>query len=307
MQVRQLPLLLLICCLATVSCRKDTNLELPQPVPGRIYDTTTVERIEGRLESPGSLLLFVYYFYYDSAYRIKRSVMIDFVNGPNPPDTGYYREYSYNGSDSLPYKLVYGNNEQGAPGSYVRDTAFLFYDAMNRLVKDSGTTYNDAGFGAFGYAKRSKTISYISADSFSLNTVIEPIIGGGAVSSNRITIKNINAGTQKLQKFYSQTGALTYTFTTAYDTCKNPFAKALPQVHPYYDYNGYTLGDGEIGWHLPQPFNRIYFAAQPGTTGNYWQRDSVIITCNTSNLPVEMISKDLLSPGLPKIKTTFYY
>ncbi len=293
--------------LLTASCRKDSNLELPQTVPGKIYDTTTVERIEGRLDAPGSLLLYIYYFYYDSAYRIKKSVMIDYVNGPNPPDTGYYREYYYNGSDSLPYKLVYGNNERGAPGSYVRDTAFLFYDVINRLVKDSGSTYQDQGFGAFGYAKRSKTISYINADSFSLSTTIEPIIGGGGVSNNRITIKNINTGLQKIQKFYSQTGALTYTYTTAYDTCKNPLAKALLQVYPYYDYNGYTLGDGEIGWHLPLPVNRIYFAAQPGTTGNYWQRDSLAITCNASKLPVEMISKNLLSPGLPKIKTTFYY
>jgi hypothetical protein len=272
-----------------------------------MYDTTTVEKIEGRLDAPGSLLLYTYYFYYDSAYRIKRSVMIDHLNGLNPPDTAFYREYSYTGNDSLPYKLIYGNNEQAAPGSYLRDTSFLFYDAANRLVKDSGTRYEDFGFGAVGYGRRIKTITYFNADSFSLNTIIRDVNSGGILSNERINIKNINTGGLHIQKNYTPAGALTYTYTAAYDTFKNPLAKALLQVHPYYNYNGYTLGDGTFGWHFPQPVNRIYFAAHPGATGIYGQRDSILVSRYAGNLPIEMISKSLLSPGQPKIKMIFYY
>jgi hypothetical protein len=298
--------ILLFYCIAVSSCRKDTNLELPT-VPGRAYDTTTVERIEVRLDAPGSFLVFDYYFYYDSAYRIKRSVMIDYVNGPNPPDTGIYRQYFYNGTDSLPYKLIYGHNSPGAPGAYMRDTAWFFYDARNRLVKDSGTTFEDVGFGVSAYWKRIRTLNYINSDSMLLTHTTQPLTGGGSINSGTTRIKNIDDGTQKIQKFYTSAGALSQTFITAYDSFKNPLAKALPQFHPYYDYIGLANGDGNFSWHLPQPTNRIYFAKLIGTTGIYHSRDSISVKVNAQQLPVEMVVKSLLGAPGTNLKISFHY
>jgi hypothetical protein len=306
MQYCSLLILCCVCILMNTSCRKTDNAESRQQVNLTLQDTTTVKKIEGRIDQPGNPILFVYNFYYDANYRIKQSVMLQYDYFVNQFDTSFFREYFYTGNDSMPYKFIYGNNEIVGPGSFIRDTAFLFYDATNWLVKDSGTINQYVGYGPRTYAKRKKLINYITADSFlvSINTV--PISGGNSATNSFMYVKNTETSTQKIQKAYTINGTLSHTYTTAYDTYKNPLAKALLQVHPFYDFNALTLGDGAYGLHFPQPFNRVYFSDQFGPNYSYSRRDSFAISYNNKNLPVEIIEKHILSTT-PKIKMTLFY
>jgi hypothetical protein len=304
--------LLLTALLALSACRKNLDSPIPSPSAIRLFDTTTIERIESVLDAPGNPLLSAYYFQYDSVHRIKQSWVITYPNGPALPETSYYRKYFYKGQDSLPESIVYGNNQRGAAGSFLRDTAYLFYDAANRLVKDSGTTYEDWGFGLIGYASRINDIRYITSDSFVVTTTIKDIMGGPATpATSQMQVKNSIVGGQYVQKKHNPAGAVTHTYTATYDGGKNPLAKALLQVHPYYDPMGYAIGDGSFGWHLPQSTNRTLFSIGIGPSSISSRRDNYNISYNAQNLPIGMVELNFSSGSSATphstIKHYFYY
>jgi hypothetical protein len=283
--------------LLIASCSKNTDVAVPGPplLPAPV-DTTTVERMEFRWGIGGvySTLSFVYYFQYDSAYRIKKSVLMDYVNNLNPPlpDTAFYRQYFYTGNDSLPSKLIY-QYFPGHPDNFLYDTAYFTYDAARRLVADSGTAFKDIGYGIQSYYKRNRRINYPAADSLSITDTRQVLSGADAGSTfvSLASFKNIVSGNQQTLYGYRTNGTIAEIFTTRYDTSKNPFAKALRQIYPYFNVNGYDIQDGHIGIHFPQAFNRIFYQHKLMPSGGISHEYNYIITYNAQRLPVEIVAQ----------------
>jgi hypothetical protein len=278
-----------------VSCNKD--IEPVQPVLPTVpvqYDTTTVEKMEFRWSNNGSFtnLAFTYYFSYDSLYRIKKSVMMDYANSLNPPqpDTAFYRQYFYTGNDSLPWKLIY-QNFPGRPDNFFLDTSYYTYNIAGRLITDSGTTYNDIGYGIYSYYKRVRRYNYPAGDSMNMTDNRLTLAGYlfGSTASSSFSVKNSIAGNQAVQKFYRSNGTVSDIYTTRYDTGKNPLAKSLLQVIPYFNPNGHDIGDGNLTLHLPAAFNRVFFQRKLMPTAINSDEYNCTITYNAQNLPVEIL------------------
>jgi hypothetical protein len=312
MRLHQFVLLLLTCGIAFTACRKSIDTFASPNQIARVYDTTTVEKIVGRWGTPANAAYFTYYFYYDSIYRIKQSVMVNDATGFHIPDTGFYRKYRYRGNDSLPYQIIYGNNERSSAGSFLRDTGYLFYDAANRLVKDSGNKYENWGYGIVLYYTRIISIHYFTNDSFSVSTTIIPLDSSTTATSWMQYFKNNNTSSQQIQKNYRDDGTLATVYAATLDTMKNPLAKAFLDVYPYYDHRGHAIGDGAFGWHFPLPNNRTSLSIQhwpnpPGSPPGYGRNENYIITCNAQQLPIEMVRKDLITPTFSDLILRFYY
>ena len=240
MKLKQLVLsTLMIFGLYLISCQKSIDSLIQLPVYSNYLDKMyDVYDIGSGLDTQ-----FISTINYDNTKRVT-SIIDSVLNGSNME---YYGSivYSYNGSDTVPYKTDEKWKDVGGFGSADTTITFHFYDSQNKKTRDSSVKIHSNLSGTF-YDKKIIVVNYsYSTGKLFGQTILTPVFPvGGSIELYRDTADLNSAGDITMNKKYVFNGTdydLKGIANFTYDAFPNPFAK-LSNFQSHREFpNGETL------------------------------------------------------------------
>lgn len=292
--------MLIAITMVVISCQKDFTVEEVEPPVDPVNDSTLLKsyiELDTTLAS-GNDTVSAHIYTYDTQKRMTMTTSrFEFDHATGIPGISYILKFSYNGSDTLPYRITsISSNFDGIEFYSYRDTAYFFYNTSGQRTRDSITSMNAADN---DYSVEVNRYSY-STGKMIVNGRVEYISGPSAPdlfeSSDTLHINVINGNTLS-QTDTSHDGLGEYTIEKlgfTYDTKINPFLLAqkmlnlTPVLHFEMD-----------GWQLMQKNNPLQIANTikyfDATEVNFGRRFTYIYKSN--NFPASVIVKEY-DPGL---------
>jgi hypothetical protein len=219
------------------------------------------------------------YFTYDNQ---KRLTSLKFYYSPlvNSSDDSAFYSFRYNGTDSLPSIIVemeYGFN---GPGSYNRDSSFLFYSS-NIVKKDSAIFRQfpggDPEIDVADFSISGNQVKYYQISSsypgypYSYYTV-----------DSAIYLVNTSSGNITYQKSVGGGIALIDDFQVSYDTNSNPYGKIIKFRYPCIENFAFSGPDFQT--------NNIVHYQEADNSGTTTFDELIYYIYNSHGLPVSRTS-----------------
>ncbi len=221
-----------------ISCQKEADSPEQLPVNNNYLDKLYDVYDNGS----GPDTQFISTINYDNTKRVT-SIIDSVLNGSNME---YYGSivYSYNGSDTVPYKTVEKSMDAGGSGSADTTITFHFYDSQNKKTRDSSIK-SSLAFGGPFYQKKIIVVEYSYATGKMYGqTTQTPVTPAGSIELYRDTADLNNDGDITMNKKYLFNGTnyeLKGTANFTYDAHPSPFEKLSNfQAHRGFP-NGETL------------------------------------------------------------------
>ena len=236
---RSLPVLLATLCIYLTACQKEISADNGLfPVPAA--DSNYLDKLYDLYDNGAGVdTQEIYTVHYDNLKRVSSiSDSLVTATGPEHFESFYY---SYNGTDTLPYRSVQVVTESS---SYFDSlSTYHFYDAQKRKSQDSTVeTYGPMG-AAYTVSKRIIAYSYGAGKLYG-ETAATDITPAGVTFFTRDTADVNSNGdiiTNKKYRFNGTGYDLYVTSNYTYDTHANPFSILSNFLAHRYFPNGETL------------------------------------------------------------------
>lgn len=268
----------------TTSCQKEldgNDIIPPPPSPVdsvKIVDSSYLDKLYDLTSNgAGFDTVDIATIYYDNLKRVISINDSDLTAMGMTHNQSFY--YSYNGTDTLPYKSVQITTQ--IPGSFDTLTSYHFYDTQQRNLKDSiiGADHSISGYQLY---KIVTSFSYASGKLYG-QTAITDIIPASVTTFARDTADIDANGDILLNKKYDFDGtnsSLLVVSNFAYDSHLNPFAKiGIYKAHKEFP-NGETL----IFEYLS--YNNIISQNENTDNGSNINNWTFAYTYNAAGLPI---------------------
>ena len=292
-----------------ISCQKNTTPEPtqtpPNPTPPTVVDDSTLLSLYVEIDTTAPLHLDTLskaIYTYDNLKRIIKYDWVYYTNGivTSPPELRWTNTYSYNGTDTLPFKELNITNEQGTISN---QTIFHTY-ASGKLIFDSSST---------GTINKYNYLPTKTVDTLLNYYTTAPLLRrfGYRVTYRQTTNGNILTEKDSVFLANNSTNPITYNFftvdnrTCVYDNSLNPLTK-FNLLSPFpFDGSFEKLSDFESqSVNNISDFTEVKRSAT-GTSNNLDIRNQISYVYRTNSYPKISRIKDLLTPS--NSRKGFYY
>lgn len=243
-------------------------------------------------------------FFYDPQTRILRVTDTWFQNGTHIISSAVEATYSYNGNDTVPFKVTYQTNANGIVFS---DTLFLSYDNDDFVIRDSMVRYQSGvrrDMYCFYYTETSPWNYLVSGSAYDYTS-------NTPLHANRISLTRnwVNGNlVATYDSIYAQSipgreDIVKTSFT--FDNHPNPYVKTA--LH-YPDYNFYSYDAYYSSLYTrnnPITYVTTVYSNQfPSAVTN---QGEFRYTYNTLGYPVTITRYQNGNPSAPNFKTLLFY
>lgn len=205
-----------------ISCQKEVNT--PQQL--RVNNNYLDKLYDVYDNGSGLDTQFIGTINYDNTKRVT-SIIDSSLNGSNMVYNGTI-VYSYNGSDTVPYKTDEKFIDMSGPGSADTIMTFHFYDSQNKKTRDSSVRIRSS-FGGTFYIKKIIVVNYsYGAGKMYGQTTETPVSPAGSIALYRDTADLNSTGDITMNKKYIFNGTnyeLRGMSNFTFDAYPSPFAK----------------------------------------------------------------------------------
>lgn len=291
--------------LVLASCQKELSPEggsvLPPPVTGNsIYlaqyleidsipgsgpDTTTVLKME-----------------YDAQHRL---VLLSAFNSATASVTlAFYEKYhyQYNGSDTLPSRVIYELREEDATTNLntARDTSYYTYNAAGKVILDSASRNHSSSMGASRYFTKSEysyfngffVIKKTDNDGGTINQSLDSVFVTIGNNNNLAALRSANYSLPDTMFDYD------YNSSFSYDNHPNPFYRpALYATIPLFEFESTAVA-------LFQKNNPVSISQTSSYSGP--STENITYTYNANGYPAVFYSTTTSDDGSGTMETRYY-
>lgn len=292
--------------LCITACQKEYILEdiVPTTPPDSMDDITYIDKVYQIDSTSGSLdSSFIASFYYDGDKRLTREVDSIYDNNGKKVLWATY-VYSYNGTDTLPLRLVYEDMEltigSGDPNLKGITTTWYQFDTVGRNLYDSTVTVYPT---AYSFRNGTVVRKYQYNGSMIYGMSSEALeINGGIIDLYRDTAQLDAKGNvliSKKYKFQNGTYLPLFTSTFTYDNNPNPFAR----ISSYKTAQVFASGETTYGT-MQAKNNRLKALETDGTSVLFDEDLTGKYIYNNNSYPMKLT---LYQPNVPGLYLLAYF
>jgi hypothetical protein len=254
-------------------------------VPGSMPDTSTVLKMQ-----------------YDAQHRLVS--LFAFNSATASVTLAFYEKYfyQYNGSDTLPSRVIYELREEDATSNLntANDTSYYTYNAAGKVILDSASRNHSSSLGVSRYFTKSEysyfngffVIKKTDTDGGTINQSLDSVFVTAGSSNNLSALRSVNYPLPDNVPDYN------YSSSFLYDNHPNPFClPALYATIPLFEFESTSVSLFQKN----NPVNISQTSSYSGPT-----TENITYTYNANGYPAVFYSTYTSDDGTGAIETRYY-